>query len=39
MRTLIKIFYEVALCLGMLVIIYFWLGFIIINVWSDITKG
>jgi hypothetical protein len=39
MRGLIKIFYEVALCLGMLVIMYFWLGFIIINVWSDIIKG
>ena len=39
MRALIKILYEVALYLGILVIMYFWLGFVIINVWSDITKG
>ena len=39
MRGLIKIFYGVALCFGILVIMYFWLGFIIINVWSDIIKG
>jgi len=39
MRGLIKIFYEAVLCLGILVIMYFWLGFIIINIWSDITKG
>ncbi len=39
MRALIKIFYEVALCLGILAIMYFWLGFVIINVWSVITKG
>ena len=39
MRGLIKIFYEVALCLGILAIMYFWLGFVIINVWSDIIKG
>ena len=39
MRTFIKILYQVALCLGILVIMYFWLGFVIINVWSDITTG
>jgi hypothetical protein len=39
MRALIKIFYEVALYLGILAIMYFWLGFVIINVWSDIIKG
>ena len=39
MRALIKILDEVALCLGILVIMYFWLGFIIINVWSDIIEG
>jgi len=39
MRALIKIFYEVALCLGILVIMYFWLGFVIVNVWSDIIIG
>ena len=39
MRALIKILYEIALCFGILVIMYFWLGFVMINVWSDIIKG
>ncbi len=39
MRGLIKIFYEIALCLGILAVMYFWLGFVILNVWSDIIKG
>jgi len=39
MRGLIKGFYEVALCLGILAIMYFWLVFVIVNVWSDIIKG
>lgn len=39
MQALIKILYEAVLYIGILAIMYFWLGFIIINVWSDIIKG
>jgi hypothetical protein len=38
MRGFIKKSYEVVLFLGILAVMYFWLGFVIIIVWSDITQ-
>ena len=38
MRGLIKGFSEAALFLGTLAIMYIWLGFIIINLWSVVRK-
>lgn len=38
MKGLIKVFSEATLFVGTLAIMYIWLGFIIINLWSIVNK-
>ncbi len=38
MRGLLKVFSEVALFLGTLTIMYIWLSFLIVNLWSVVNK-
>jgi hypothetical protein len=38
MRGLFKIFSEAALFIGTLFIMYIWLGFLIVNLWSIVNK-
>ena len=38
MRGMIKVFSEAALFLGTLFIMYIWLGFLIVNLWSVVNK-
>ncbi len=39
MRRLIKIFDEVMLCVTMLAMVYFWMGFLIINLLSYVDTS
>ena len=39
MRGPVKIFYEAVICLSMFVIVYLWVGFIIIGLLPYINKG
>ena len=38
MRGMIKVFSEAAFFLGTLALMYMWLGFIIVNLWSAVNK-
>jgi hypothetical protein len=39
MRRLIRAFDEVALCVAMLAVVYFWVGFLIISLMSYVNKS